>query len=570
MPVDEAAKDKIQETIVRVMANFLKNFTISYTMAVVESLKENEEPITMKVMREPWNGPATYAIKTGYMEKDAPASGMFGGGWNKRFFVACNKDKCFSVEYYDKDPDDGGKMAKGQSLINLRPLSCERFNAAEREAAPSKFGVKLVPSSYWDRNGRTRHFRCENKDEEDAWFECLRYSCWKAEVPESAAGPLCDQAFGAALKQTAFDERCWDNFSKFTNEESLAKFVYFLVHRDVLQSIYDGIATDTMGRDAMINMADSMVNTMISIPVTATCASCAALVNKLTNTITAAVKPALDPLNEETNKLVATVGDLAEKTVGAGIKKILCDLFPGTMAVMAVPIGLALQNTIRGFNKYAKEKMVKSLEAAGSDEKMLNNVEKESDRQIHYYWQGSLREAYQAADDIPESIKDCAAFKQGTGISPRSCYWLVRDKCADFYHAANSKLMELYRADLKAGSVDINALIAKITGEMIHDAPEIIDDLYWEIFGECMRTNPLWRDNVVATMTGLVQPMADVVAAIPIVGTFLDPMDILDKCLESALRGCLSPAVKEATGGLIKVDALVAEFGADAASAAAD
>ena len=539
-------------------------------MALVENLKENEEPISLKVVREPWNGPATYAIKTGFMEKDAPASGMFGGGWNKRFFIACNKDKGFSVEYYDKDPDDGGHLAKGQSLINLKPLRCERFNLAEREAAPTKFGVKLVPDNYWDRNGRTRHFRCETEQEENDWYECLRYSCYKATVPESPAGPICDEAFNAALKQTANEERCWDNFSHFTAEESLAKFVYFLIHRDFLASVYDGISADTMGRDAMINMADSMINTMISIPTAATCKACAGVVSTATDTIKKAVAPALDPLNEETNKLVATVGDLAEKTVGAVIKKILCDLFPGTMAVMAVPIGLAMQETIRGFNKYAKETMVRNLEAAGSDEKKINEVEKNGDRQIHYYWSGALREAYKAADDIPKSIEDCAAFKQGTGMSPYSCYWLVRDKCCDLFHAANMKLMDLYRADLKAGSADINALIAKITGEMIHDAPELIDDLYWEIFGECMRTNPLWRDNVVATMTGLVQPMADVVGAIPVVGTFLDPMDILDKCLESALRGCLSPAVKEATGGLIKVDALVAEFGADAASAAAD
>jgi hypothetical protein len=110
------------------------------------------------------------------------------------------------------------------------------------------------------------------------------------------------------------------------------------------------------------------------------------------------------------------------------------------------------------------------------------------------------------------------------------------------------------------------ALANVIVGEMIHDAPEHINDVFFNIFGETMQENPLWRDLVAGPMKSAAEPMAETIEAIPVVNFLIDLNDMVDRALETALTSCLAPSVTEAVTGVIKADELIKATGATPAA----
>ena len=91
------------------MGVFSKKFANAYSSALIEKVKEDngmgkkneyqlvDAPKQTEVLRE------GYMIKRGALRKN----------WKKRWFVACNEDKNFAIEYYT----DKNKKKKGQMDI---------------------------------------------------------------------------------------------------------------------------------------------------------------------------------------------------------------------------------------------------------------------------------------------------------------------------------------------------------------------------------------------------------------------------------------------------------------------
>jgi len=144
-------------------------------------------------------------------------------------------------------------------------------------------------------------------------------------------------------------------------------------------------------------------------------------------------------------------------------------------------------------------------------------------------------------------------------MTPSDLDFMVRGAIKKIYRNAVNKFFLMMRG----GATDAKATLAIVTGEFIHDAPEVVQDLYFDIFGECLRTNPLYISMIATPIQSAVQPIADTVAAIPVVGDLVDLMGIVDKCLETFLQSTMSPSIAECIGDkYLNQDALIKATGA--------
>jgi len=549
-PIDEATKQAITEKQNAMIAYFASSFKTNYMLNLVGNLKDEAgaklaEQMRTKLLPDPTD--ASFVIKSGMMKKADPN----GKNWKDRHFRLNNKSRQYALEYFE---NENSPEAKG--VVNLASLSCDKFNSVHRQQYGA-FGVTLEPR-WWDKYGRQWYFVCATEQDEKDWYDALRSACWKA-GPPLGADEVIGAAFKDTCKDTAYEFGCYGiNFCEFTEVQSFSKLIFHVLYRDHLQSKFDEYTAP--GKQMVIDSFCGFLNSTITAAVTVAWSAATAAAAGVTDSIKAAVGGALQPLVDAEQKLLATVGEIAEKTVGAALKTITSKLFPTAMATLAVPIGLAYANTITGFNEYVKKTMIPKL---GKGEKEDNNVEIAADHQTWYYWSGPLGKAKESAREISKILSDSAAFKDGTGMSPWEVVNKVDDACEAMYRSAFQKFMATYRANPKG---DHEALANVVLGEMIHDAPECINDLFFDIFGYTMRENPLWRDQIAAPMKSAAAPLAETVANTPIVGSLIDLADLVDQALDAALQGVLAPSVTEAIKGVIKADNLIAATGATPAA----
>jgi len=238
------------------------------------------------------------------------------------------------------------------------------------------------------------------------------------------------------------------------------------------------------------------------------------------------------------------------------MKDLTQKLFATTMKTLGLPIGTAFSEVIKGFDTYMKKEVIGKVAGLGPNQ--LNALQKKTDQQSNYSWYGPMKEAITRSREIPTLIQDDGAFKDGTGMTPSSLDYMVRGAVCKMYRNAVSKFFAMTRG----GSTDPAATLSIVTGEFIHDAPEVVQDLYFEIFGECLRTNPLYLSLIANPINTAVQPVADVITAIPVVGEMIDIMGTVDKCLETFLQSTMSPSIAECIGDkYLNSDALIKATG---------
>lgn len=530
--------------------NYLSLTSISYMLNLVQSIKDEAAAKTEEATRSkllPDATDASFVIKSGMLKKADPN----GGHWKDRFFKLHNKSRQYALEYFETEASP-----KAKGIVNLACLSADNFNSVHRQLY-GPWGVTLEPR-WWDKYGRQWYFICKDEQEEKDWYDALRSACWKA-GPPLAGDEVLGAAFKDAVEATADEFGAYGiNFTEFDEIQSMTKLIFHVVKRDTLDRCFDGFSAP--GKDMIIDAACGAITTSITAAVTVGWTAVQTAAGGVTDNIKSVCGDSLQPLVDAEIKILNTVGEIAEKTVGAALKTITSKLFPGTMALMAVPVGLAFANTITGFDEYVKKNMIPEL---GKGEDSDNDIEILADRQTWYYWSGPLSKAKEAAREIRDILSDVMAFKQGTGISPWEVCYKVEDAVEELYRAAFQKFMMCYRENKDGDHI---ALANVIVGEMIHDAPEHINDVFFNIFGETMQGNPLWRDLIAGPMKSAAEPMAETIEAIPVVNFLIDLNDMVDRALETALTSCLAPSVTEAVTGVIKADELIKATGATPAA----
>lgn len=555
----EEERQAMTDTQMAILKEFALQFPISFQNALINQCKETaEEEVrrSMSTRKLEDAEKASYPIMEGKMIK---SGGTNWGKYKERYFIATNEETNYRIEYY---PEEGGEKIAN---IECRSLYARRFNAQER--LDSEFGVKMEPWSSWDPTGRTWYFRCSSAEDEDKWYDTLQRACYKAEAPMNYDKPVIAAALKDTLSVIARNRWIWINFDSYTEEECIAKFIFYVVHRDHLTPFYNGV--DENLRPTIEKATNNSIYSSIMLLVKPAWATASETAQKGVDALTSTVQKGLDPLCAEEAKLLTKIGEITEATVGNVFKEITSKLFPNSMTALAMPIGESFAGTARGLKTYLTDEVIKGLEAAGSDKQKINEVQKNADRQVYWTWSGPLREATEKARQLPTLIQDDAAFTVGTGMSPWTVHWKLRDATKALYRAALNKFFNMHREQVEAGKANPAALIPVIVGEFLHDAPDCVLALYMDIFSECMKENSLWREGIVKPMKAAIAPLADVVKAIPVVNMLIDLEVLMDKCLDQVLESTLAPSVAESTGKrFLDIEALGKELDVDAAALA--
>lgn len=533
--IPEDVKNGMATKQAELLANFAVQFASGFKSALVEQCKSDAEGAGEDLgntRKLPDAEKPSFALYEGWVDKSAPTSML---SYKRRYMTVGNEGDNWELNY--KEKEDSPKV---KGTVNCKAYNCERFNSADREDAPSKFGVKLVPVHKWDDTARTWYFRVDNEKDEDGFYEAIKEACWKAGPPIPKDQPVIGAAFKICMKNLAKSENCHMSFDDYGIVESLSKFVYFVICRDFLDAEIDKIEMP-MGKDAAVKVLKSATYTLINAGVKATWTVAEAAASAGVNKIQSLVAAQMAPLVKAEADLLDKVADMTEKTIGAAMKELTSKLFSKTLRNLGLPIGNAFSETIKGFDAYMKADILAKVKECGTDANKLNALQVQVDRKSSYYWSGPMEKACRSAYEIPKLIQDDACFSEGTGVTVHEVSWMVRGACKTLYRNAANKFFQM----AKGGSTDHAASLAIVTGEMIHDAPEIVQDLYFEIFGECLATNPLYTSLIADPITGAVQPMADTIAQIPLVGELIDLMGTVDKCLETFLQSTMSPSIAE-------------------------
>ncbi len=491
-------------------------------------------------------------------------AGPFGGHWKDRHFVLYNSDHNYKLEYKEKLTDE-----KSKGTINLACLSCEPFDASARQINP--FGVALVPHE-WNKFGRTWHFACKNKEEEDEWLNTLRIAIWHA-APPAESDKVIMTAFNEALMYCARQEDAWGmRFYEESEADSLSKFIFYIIYRNYLEKIYRNM--ESMNNKDSIQSSTSTA-TMNSITKSAQAAwhSAKEEVLGFSSDLKYQIQALATSYIDTEAVLLLQLGEYADNHIGASLKRIITSLFPNTMGTLAGPIGLAVAATITGFNKYCTTNMMRPCAEAQSKthmEKSLTELEANADR-MTWQWgaQGPLTVVTHHVREILTLLKDVPAFKRG--YTPMKCYFKVRDSCVNLYRGAVQRFVRLciqqQHGASQSGSVDLEQIRATVIGEMIHDAFLIIKDVYFDIFGDCIRENPLWQSQIVSPLIAATKTLADQVADMPNLGDLFDFNRLIEKALNTTLRSTLAPLIDKATTNCINKANLAEQTKANLASA---
>jgi hypothetical protein len=528
--------------------NFGLQFTIAYKNALIASVKAKAEAAgedAMDTRKLPDADKPTYPVYEGTIQKSAPSNWL---SYKERYMVAMSEGDNYGVHYYTKKGGD----EKG--VINCKAYKCEEFNSVDREQHPN--GVKLVPVHSWDMTARTYYFRCPNKEEENGWYDALTDACKNAEAPIDRSNPVIAAAFRKALEMLCASENVYQRFDDYNEKDSISKFVFYILNRDILTPELDKIEMP-MGKETMCNTVRKVLYTGISAAVGVAWTAAYSGAKAVTDKLVDALATGMAPLVQAEVKLLTQVNEITEKTIGAALKDLTQKLFKTTMNTLGLPIGGAFSETIKGFDEYMKKEIV--AKCAGKDNNALTKLQETADRQSCYTYSGPMKNGIAKCREIPTLIQDDSAFKDGTGMTPSDLDFMVRGAIKKIYRNAVNKFFLMMRG----GATDAKATLAIVTGEFIHDAPEVVQDLYFDIFGECLRTNPLYISMIATPIQSAVQPIADTVAAIPVVGDLVDLMGIVDKCLETFLQSTMSPSIAECIGDkYLNQDALIKATGA--------
>jgi len=532
------------------IAQFGLNFTLAYKNALVSHCKSEAEAATedhLDTKKLPDADKPTYSIYEGTIHKSAPSNWL---SFKERYMVAMSSGDNYALHYYTKK---GGDL---KGTVNCKAYNCERFNSVDREASPH--GVKLVPVHSWDATARTWIFRCNTADEENEWYEAISDACYNAEAPLDRSNPVISEAFCAALEALCESENVYRRFDDYTEKESLSKFMFYIIDRDVLGPELDKIDMP-MGKEAMCTTVRKVLYTGISAAVAVSWTAFYSAAMAVTDKITDSMASGMGPLVEAETKLLTQVAEITERTIGAALKDLTSKLFATTMKTLGLPIGTAFSDTVKGFDTYMKKNVLEKL--AGQDANALSKIQQIADKQSCYSWSGPLKDGIERCREIPTLIQDDSAFKDGTGMTPSDLDYMVRGAIRKIYRNAVNKFFNMMRG----GATDAKATLAIVTGEFIHDCPEVVQDLYFDIFGECLRTNPLYISMIAAPIKTAVDPIAETITAIPVVGDLVDIMGTVDKCLETFLQSTMSPSIAECIGDkYLNTDALIKATGATA------
>lgn len=522
-PLDESKQARMNEIINEVVAVFAKVFPLRYKDALIEKIKEDaqggddEDGNKLPAIPVP-----DYPLKEGMMDK----RGDVVKNWKNRHFVALNKADNFVINYSEKE---GGKIKGSINCCGYRARKYDEDEAKEY----GEFGLKLVP---YNERRRTWYLKAANAEDQEEWMRVLNNACSKAKPPVNE-----DQVLAAAF-EGAYRAVRW-NYGYYgwyaiagTEAETLGGLACDILDRELINDVIRDIPAGPQ-RNTATSIVRKTVDTAVMAAVSACWNSVVGLCSGLRETLETTVKSLLTPLFEQEVAIKEKVVTSISGTVNPFLADVGGRVCRPVLTVVASSITKGFMAAIEGYSVYMKEK----IETGCFVEAQFANNAKSSDRAIEYFWSGPLKESCRlcwkiASDDLAD-----LATLFSDGFTPYSVYSTALDSIRDLAHRAHFKFTTKAIED---GYANLEGILAEVMADMVHDAKlaeiAILNGILLDIL------QPSIESNVIVPCGELVQPVQDLIDAIPVpgLGDLFNLPSLVEEVINSIVEGGVTAIVE--------------------------
>lgn len=539
-PLDENKQARMNEIINEVVAVFAKVFPVRYKTALIDKIKSDVQEKPEEDERHLPDIPIPdYPLKEGMLEK----RGDVVKNWKQRHFVALNEADNFQVKYYEKE---GGKI---KGTVELCGYSARSFDEEEvKEYGPN--GIKLVP---WNDRRRTWFFKCANEEEKTEWMRIFNNACNKAKAPTNPDIVL-SQAFEGAYRAVRWNYGFYGWYSiSGTEAETLGGLCCDILNRELINDVIYNIPAGPQ-RNTAVSIVRKTVDTAVMAAVSASWNSCVMACEGLRGTLETTVKGLLAPVFEQEVQIKEKVVSSISGTVNPFLADVGGRVCRPLLKIAANSITRAFCAAIKGYSHKMKDK----IEHGQFVESQFANNIRWADREIEYWYSGPLEDANRICWSIYTSdLVEVAALFSSGGFTPYSVYSNALDAIRDLTHRAHFKFQTRV---MEAAYQDQLSILNEVLADMVHDAKIAENQLLNQILNDILQ--PSIESNVIVPCGELVQPVQDMIDAIPVPGLsdLFNLPNLVEEVVGSIVEGGVSAIVGAASAD---VDAQITAAGAE-------
>lgn len=522
-PLDESKQARMNEIINEVVAVFAKVFPLRYKDALIAKIKEDaqggdeEDPNKLPAIPDP-----DYPLKEGTMDK----RGDVVKNWKNRFFVALNKADNYVINYMEKE---GGKIKGSINCCGYRARDFEEDEAKEY----GEFGIKLVP---WNERRRTWYVKAKDAQDKEEWMRVFNNACNKAKPPVNKDQVLA-AAFEGAYRAVRWNYGFYGWYSiAGTEAETLGGLCCDILDRELINDVIYNIPSGPQ-RNTACSIVRKTVDTAVVAAVSACWNSVVGLCEGLRATLETTVKGLLTPLFEQEVALKEKIVNSISGTVNPFLSDVGGRVCRPLLKVAASSITKGFCAAIKGYADGMRGK----IEQGNFAEASFESNAKWADREIEYWWSGPLEKANQICWSIYTSdLAEVASLFSSGGFTPYSVYSSALDSIRDLTHRAHYKFTT--RA-VESGYANLTGILNEVLADMVHDAKlaevTIINGILLDIL------QPSIESNVIVPCGELVQPVQDLIDAIPVPGLsdLFNLPSLVEEVIGSIVEGGVSAIV---------------------------
>jgi len=541
-PLDEHKQARMNEIINEVVAVFAKVFPLRYKDALISKVKddaqggEEEDPNRLPAIPDP-----DYPLKEGTMDK----RGDVVKNWKNRFFVALNKADNYAINYMEKE---GGKI---KGTINCCGYRAREFDEDEAKEY-GEFGIKLVP---YNERRRTWYVKAKDAQDQEEWMRVFNNACSKAKPPVNNDRVLAE-AFEGAYRAVRWNYGFYGWYSiAGTEAETLGGLCCDILDRELINDVMRDIPAGPQ-RNTACSIVRKTVDTAVVAAVSACWNSVVGMCEGLRETLETTVKGLLTPLFEQEAKLKEKVVESISGTVNPFLADVGGRVCTPLVKVLASSVTKGFCAALKGYAESMRDK----IEKGQFVEAQFESNAKSADRAIEYWWSGPLEKANQICWSIYSSdLADLASLFSSGGFTPYSVYSSSLDSIRDLTHRAHYKFTT---KAVENGYANLDALLNEVLADMVHDAKLAETAILNGILMDTLQ--PSVESNVIVPCGELVQPVQDLIDAIPVPGLsdLFNLPSIVEEVIGSIVEGGVS-AIVEASVGEVEaaIDAAGSEIG---------
>jgi hypothetical protein len=403
------------------------------------------------------------------------------------------------INYYEKE---GGKLKGSISCCGYRAVSYDEDETREYGA----FGIKLVP---WNDRRRVWYVRCANEQDKEEWMRIFNNACNKAEPPVNKDRVLAE-AFMGAYRAVRWNYGFYGWYSIYgTEAETLGGLCCDILNRELINDVVYNIPNGPQ-RSTAISIVRKTVDTAVMAAVSAAWNSCVMSCEGLRPTLENTVKSLLAPVFEQEVAVKEKVVSSISGTVNPFLADVGGRVCRPLLRIAANSITRAFCAAIKGYAQKMRDKIDQGQFA---EAQFASNI-RWADREIEYWWSGPLEESNRICWSIYTSdLAEVAALFSSGGFTPYSVYSDALESIRDLAHRAHYKFT---LRSIEAGYSGLADILQEVLADMVHDAKIAEMAILNSILNSILQ--PSVESNVIVPCGELVQPVQDMIDAIPVPG----------------------------------------------------